>query len=77
MNKIKWTPSYYGISHLDFWPNDKRNYQVTLEEHSSFTDGVILFLKSDTPFTPIFEVTGDLDFVKKELEKKSKQLNIV
>ena len=76
MNKsLKWTKPYFGVSHLDFWP-DKMNYQITLTEYSCFTEGYILFLKSNTPFTPIFEIMGDLDFVKKEPEKKTKQIGI-
>lgn len=76
--KHSWTEPYYGVSHLNFWP-DNRTWQVTVSDYGGFADGVILALKSDTVFSqPVFKITGgDLELIKKELVKKAKELGII
>ena len=68
-NKFSWTRPYFGVSHLNFI---KRGYQTTITEYPTFTEGYVL-----QGFKRLFEVSGDLNFVKSELERKSKELQIL
>jgi hypothetical protein len=69
MNKLSWTRPYFGVSHLNW---TKNGYQTTITQYSTFTEGYVL-----QGFKRLFEVTGDLSFVKQELERKSQELQIL
>jgi hypothetical protein len=72
---LSWTKPYCGVSHLNFGDSFKpRVFQVTIEEYPSFAEGWILRLEG---FKRLFEIRGDLEFVKKELVKQAKKMQIV
>ena len=72
--KFNWSEPYCNISYLE---TNKRYHVAMCGMNDKVVEGYILNKDSNTPFTAFFQIFGDLDFVKKELEKKAKQLGIL
>lgn len=77
--KFHWSKEYCSYSYLDV----KGRFLVSLRrcEEYEWTEGIILNLSSDSPYTPIFEETchGNTHYTdaKKILEKQAENLHLI
>ena len=76
--KLSWTKEYCNMSYLEC----QKGFHVSVRRSNNWTEGTILNLNTDEPFTKrLFNETqyGDdhYEAMKQILEKRAKQLGII
>lgn len=70
--KLSWTRPYFGVSHLNFIKNP---YKVTITGTNDNT--IYGYIAGEGFCDTLFEIYDKLDVVKRTLEGKSKELQIL